>query len=192
MKCPSCGSPFAAPVPECPNCSLTLQRLDAKLGAVPLHTRYVTDRSGKLPLAAVRKLRDLLQIFEMKFPQSVFSVFVTDYVPGGSISEYTFWLANRARLSPLDAVAGDNFDLLLGINLESGEAALTAGYGLENYLAENDLDSALGMAEEAFRMGDVPCGIRNCVEFMTNRLREIAKANEIQTSPPIAAVSEDY
>jgi uncharacterized membrane protein YgcG len=192
MKCPSCGSPFAAPVPECPRCSLTLQRLDAKFGAVPLHTRYVTDRSGKLPLSAIRKLRGLLQIFEKKFPQSVFSVFVTDYVPGGSISEYTFWLANRARLSPLDAVAGDNFDLLLGINLNSGDAALTAGYGLENYLAENDLESALDAAKNAIRGDDVLRGVHACVQFMMNRLREIVKANEIRTSPSVAAPSEDY
>jgi uncharacterized membrane protein YgcG len=191
MKCPSCGSPFAAPVPECPKCSLTLQRLDAKFGAVPLHTRYLTDRSGKLPLPAIRKLRGLLQVFEMKFPQSVFSVFVTDHVPAGSISEYTFWLANRARFS-IDALAGDNFDLLLGINLDSGEAALTVGYGLENYLTENDLESALSSAKDAFSIGDMPRGIRECVQFVMNRMREIAKANETQTSVPVMTTSEDY
>jgi uncharacterized membrane protein YgcG len=169
-----------------------LQRLDAKFGAVPLHTRYVTDRSGKLPLPAIRKLRRFLQIFEKKFPQSVFSVFVTDYVPGGSISEYTFWLANRARLSPLDAVAGDNFDLLLGINLDSGDVALTAGYGLEKYLAENDLDSALDAAKNAFRIGDVPRGVRACVQFMMKRLREIVKATELRSSVPAAITDEDY
>jgi uncharacterized membrane protein YgcG len=190
MKCPSCGSPFATPVPECPNCRLSLDRLDAKFGAVPRHMRYLTDRSGKLPLSAISKLRGLLQIFERKFPQAPFSVFVTDHVPNGSISEYTFWLANRARLSPLEATTGNNFDLLLGINVDSGEAALTVGYGLENYLTENDLESVLGAAEGAFRAGDVPRGIRECVQVMTNRLREIAKANETRPSPSVPANGE--
>jgi uncharacterized membrane protein YgcG len=191
MRCPNCEVAFATPIPECPACKLALNRLDAKFGAVPRHTRYLTDRSGKLPLPAIQKLRGLLQIFEKKFPQAVFSVFITDHVPGGSISEYTFWLANRARLS-IDAVAGDNFDLLLGINLNSGEAALTVGYGLENYLTENDLESALSSARDAFSIGDMPRGIRECVRFVMNRMREVAKANEPQTTVPVTTTSEDY
>ena len=184
MKCPSCGSPFPAPAPQCPNCKLTLRRLDTRFGTVPRHARYLTDRSERLPLPAIRKLRSLLQIFEKKFPQSLFSVFVTDHVQNGSISEYTFWLANRARFSSLEAVAGDNFDLLLGIDVDSGEAALTIGYALENYLTEDDLKSALSAAETAFRTGDFPLGIRECVQFVMSRLRDIAKANEKRTSSP--------
>lgn len=192
MKCPSCGSPFPAPAPQCPNCKLTLRRLDTRFGTVPRHTRYLTDRSGRLPLRAIRKLRGFLQIFEKKFPQSLFSVFVTDHVPDGSISEYTFWLANRARFSSIEAVTGDNFDLLLGIDVETGMAALTIGYALENYLTEEDLHAALATAESAFRAGDFPRGIRDCVEFTMRRMRELAKENEKRTSSPEAATSAKY
>jgi uncharacterized membrane protein YgcG len=155
-----------------------LRQLDAKFGAVPRHTRYLSDRSGRMPLREIKKLRGLLRIFEKKFPQSLFSVFVTNGVPTGSISEYAFWLANRTGFSSIQAVAGENFDLLLGIDTETGMAALIIGYGLENYLTEDDLQAALAVAENAFRAGDFPRGIRECVEFVMNRMREIAKACE--------------
>ena len=191
MKCPSCGAPFAAPVPQCPACQLTLRQLDTKFGTVPRHTRYFTDRSGRLPLREIKKMRGLLEIFKKKFPQSLFSVFVIDHVQDGSIAEYTFWLFNRARFSSIEGVEGDNFDLLLGIDLESGMAALTIGYGLENYVTEGDLQAALAVAEGAFRAGDYYPGIRECVMFMMNRMREIAKTYE-QRAPISAPASADY
>lgn len=191
MKCPSCGAFFATPVPQCPSCQLTLQRLDTKFGTVPRHNRYLTDRSGRLPLPEIKKLRELLEIFRKKLPQSLFSVFAIDHVPDGSIAEYTFWLFNRARFSSVEGVEGDNFDLLLGIDLESGVAALTIGYGLENYVTEDDLQAALATAQDAFRAGDYCLGIRECVMFMMNRMREIAKTHEQRAAIP-ASPSPDY
>ena len=126
----------------------------------------------------IKKLRGLLQIFEKKFPQSLFSVFVINGVPNGSISEYVFWLANRTGFSSIEAVAGDNFDILLGIDTEAGTAALTIGYGLETYLTEDDLQTAIAVTENAFRVGDFTRGIRECIESMTNRMREIVRATE--------------
>lgn len=178
MKCPSCGSPLIAPAPQCPSCKVSVRQLDAKFGTPPRRTRYLTDRSGRLPLREIKKLRALLRIFEQKFPQSLFSVFVTDQLRNGSISEYIFWLANRARFSSIDAVGENNFDLLLGLDLNAGAAAITIGYGLEHYLSEKDLHAALAVAQSAFRAGDYPRGIGECVEFVMDRMREIAKANE--------------
>ena len=126
----------------------------------------------------IKKLRGLLQIFEKKFPQSLFSVFVVNGVPNGSISEYVFWLANRAGFSSIQASAGDNFDILLGIDMEAGMVALTIGYGLENYLTEDDLQAALTVAESAFHSGDFPRGIRQCIASVTNRMREMVRLNE--------------
>jgi uncharacterized membrane protein YgcG len=57
-------------------------------------------------------------------------------------------------------------------------AVLIIGYGLENYLTEDDLQAALAVAENAFRAGDFPRGIRECVEWVMNRMREIARASE--------------
>jgi uncharacterized membrane protein YgcG len=191
MKCPSCGAPFATPVAQCPKCQLSLRQLDARFGTVPRHTRYFTDRSGQLPLREIKKIRGLLEIFEKKFPRSLFSVFVTDHVQDGSISEYTFWLFNRARFSSIEGIEGDNFDLLLGIDLEAEAAALNIGYGLENYVTEDDLQAALAVGQSAFQAGDYFLGIRECVTFMMNRMREIAKKYE-KRATAVAPPSTDY
>jgi uncharacterized membrane protein YgcG len=168
-----------------------LRQLDTRFGTVPRHTRYLTDRSGQLPLREIKKLRGFLKIFEKKFPQSLFSVFVTNQVQNGSISEYTFWLFNRARFSSIESVKGDNFDLLLGIDLEAGAAALTIGYGLESYVTDEDLQAALAVAQSAFRAGDYFLGIRECVAFMMNRMREIAKKQENRATV-VTPASTDY
>ena len=157
---------------------MTLRRLDMKFGALPLHSRFLTDRTGRLPLRAMAEVRDLLRLFNRKFPQSLFSVFVSGAVQGGTISEYTFWLANRARFSSMEAVEGENFDLLLGIDTQARAAALVIGYGLEHYVTERDLQRALAKSASAFYAEDYVRGIRSCVDFITNHMRDLVKAIE--------------
>lgn len=178
MRCPSCRENFAEPVPQCPHCRLTLRRLDTRFGAVPRHSRFVTDRSNSLPLREIAAMRKTLDLFNRKFPQSLFSVFVMPRVDGGNIGEYVFWLANRARFGSLEAKGEENFEVLLGIDLHARAAALQIGYGLEHYLAETDLESALARAALFFAKEDFPRGVRASVEFMTERMRKIARAAE--------------
>ena len=58
-------------------------------------------------------------------------------------NEYAFWMANRARFSSVEKTQSDNFDLLLVIDVASDEAASIAGYGLEPYVSEEDLQMPL-------------------------------------------------
>ena len=174
MKCPSCHAPLSAPLSQCPKCKLTLEQLDRKFGLVPLYSRYLTDRTGKLSLHEIKQLRDLLALFQRKFPQILFSVLLANLGAGTPISEYAFWLINRARFGTLDAVGSKNFELLLVVDPAGKTALLTAGYGLENYLPEQELENALAAASDSLQSGDLVRGIRDCIEFMMNRLREIA------------------
>jgi uncharacterized membrane protein YgcG len=156
-----------------------------------LHTRYLTDRSSSMTLDEVERLRDLLQRFETKFPQSVFSVFVTDLPAGTNIREFTFWLANRARFGSVEATADQNFDLLLVIDAETHNAALTVGYGLEKFILEDDLSVALAAALPALRDGDLERGIRLCVEEMTRQLTDICKATSDASETPGATIARE-
>ncbi|MDP9254348.1 MAG: TPM domain-containing protein [Verrucomicrobiota bacterium] len=175
MKCPGCATPLATPAPQCPNCKFTLRRLDAKFGAVPLHSRYLTDRSDRLPASKIAKVRESLQLFERKFPQSLFSVFVIELPPHATVNEYAFWLANRARFSSIEAVGAENFDLLLVVDPAANAAAFTVGYGLEKYVSEDDLDDALMAAFSDFQSGNLAGGIRTCIEWTTRRMRDISR-----------------
>jgi uncharacterized membrane protein YgcG len=177
MKCPACSNCLDAPAPICPTCEFTLRQLDRKFGTVPLHSRHLTDRASSLTLDEVKRLQKLLQRFEEKFPQSVFSVFVTDLPTGTNIREYTFWLANRARFGSVDAVGGENFALLLVIEAATRSAALTVGYGLEKFVLEDDLSVALTAAAPALRSGELERGIQLCVEEITRQLSDLCKAD---------------
>ena len=182
MKYPSCKTTVTAPVERCPSCKFALRKGDAKFGRPPLHSRYVTDRAGRLLLSEMPKLRGQLEIFEKKFPQSLFSVFVTELSPGDSVAEYAFWLANRARFSSIEAVGSENFDLLLVIDAQAGAAAFTVGYGLEKYLQENDLENILAAAAPAFREGDLARGILICIDHTVQRMRVISMQTEVENA----------
>lgn len=160
------------PEPRCPECRLTLQKLDLKFGLVPRHSRYLSDRAGKLDLGDMEEVREQLRLFERKFPQVLLSVFVTDLPAGTSVREYAFWLANRARFTPIQKSAAENFDMLLVIDLIGNNAALIVSYGLEKFLAETDLDEALTELANGMRGGSVPDGIRACLKLLTKRVRQ--------------------
>jgi uncharacterized membrane protein YgcG len=162
-------------VARCPACKLSLQRLDVKFGMVPRHSRYLTDRSGRLPLNEMEQLRASLRLFEKKFPQILLSLFIDNFPPGTSASEFAFWLANRARFSSIEQQAGENFDLLLVLDLATGSAALTSGYGLEASVPERYLEEALEAMAGPLRQGDISGGVRALLEVLTRRLRESSK-----------------
>ena len=176
MKCPSCGASLAAQADRCPECKLSLKRLDMKFGMVPRHSRYLSDRSGQLALAEMESLREALRLFERKFPQILFSVLVTELPAGSSVSEYAFWMANRARFSSVEKTQGDNFDLLLVLDLASQTAALTTGYGLEPHVSEEDLQAGLLALAGPVKNGDLAGGIQACLQTMTTKLRECSAA----------------
>ena len=173
MKCPSCSAPVDEPVARCPECRSSLQKLDAKFGMVPRHSRYLSDRAGTLALNEMEEIRESLRLFEKKYPQILFSVFVAELQPGGGTArEYAFWLANRARFSSVEKKEADNFDMLLVIDVNSQEAALTTGYGLEKHVSEQDLEDALHAASNSFREDEIAEGIQVCIDFLVRRLRK--------------------
>jgi hypothetical protein len=117
------------PVSQCPSCQLTLRELDSRFGAVPHHSRFITDFSGRLSSRDIAELQALLRLFNRKFSQSRFSVFLTNQISAGSIGEYAFWLMNRARFGFPEAIGADNFDLLLAID---GKAVRCSRYRLRS------------------------------------------------------------
>lgn len=174
MKCPSCQSVLDQPQPRCPQCRFSLGKLDLRFGLVPAHSRLLTDRSGTLPLPEIKQLREQLRLFHKKFPQVLLSVFVNDFQPGTSVGEFAFWMANRARFTSADRIRGENCNLLLVIDLTSGTAALTSGYGLEKHVPEETLQSALDEFAAAARDEDLTAGVRACIAALTRQLRELS------------------
>jgi uncharacterized membrane protein YgcG len=158
-----------------------------KFGMVPRHSRYFTDRAGRIPMAEIEQLRAALRLFEKKFPQILFSVFMDDLHAGPAVSDYAFWLANRARFSSLAKKHGENFDLLLVIDLATPSASLMAGYGLEDHVSEDDLQLVLNELAGPLRAGNVAAGIRALLEALTRLLR-VRSREARKAKPPTAEV----
>ena len=146
-----------------------------KFGMVPRHSRYLTDRTGRIATNEMAQMRAELRLFEKKFPQILLSVFVDEIRPGSSVTEFAFWLANRARFSSLEKKGGENFDLLLVIDLASKSAALTSGYGLERSVPEEDLQAALEALAGPLSAGDPAGGVRAMLEALIRRLRTLSR-----------------
>lgn len=181
MKCPSCALPLDAPAPRCPHCKLSLHKLDARFGMVPAHSRLLSDRSATLTLSEMKQLRARLRLFHKKFPQTLLSVFVTELERGTSVAEYAFWMANRARFTSAEKTRGENHNLLLVIDLMNGGAALTSGYGLEKYVSEKSLQSAVDEFVTHYYAGGLASAIEACIESLVKQLRELAtKAKSLQ------------
>ena len=172
MKCPSCATPLAAPEPRCAACKLTLQTLDIKFGAVPRHSLYFSDRTDRVPLREMASMRRMLELFHRRFPQCLFSVFVVELPRGAAVSEYAFWLANRARFSSVEEAQGENFDLLLVVDFSGRAAALNVGYGLEEHLREEDLQAAVDAFAGAMREGRLPDAVQTCLDLTAERLSQ--------------------
>ena len=131
---------------------------------------YFSDRTDRVPMREMAAMRDMLELFHQRFPQCLFSVFVADLPRGTSVSEYAFWLANRARFSSVEDVQGENFGLLLLIDVNGHAAALNVGYGLEEHLREADLQAALDAFADRMRANDMPAGVQACLDGIAERL----------------------
>ena len=185
MKCPSCAGQLASAEPRCPSCKLTLQTLDIKFGAVPRHSMYFTDRTDRVPFREMAATRRTLELFHRRFPQCLFSVFVADLQRGTSVREYAFWLANKARFSSVEHVHGENFNLLLVIDMSGRAAALTAGYGLEEHVREEDLEAALEAFTQEMRSDNLPAAVQASVDRVAERLSaRWLELNDQQTAKP--------
>ncbi len=174
MKCPSCGALFASPVPRCPECKFSLQKADARFGLVPAHSRFLTDRTGRLTPAEVQTLRDALKLFQKRFPQTLFSVLLVELPAGSSVAEFAFWIANRARFTSADRLRAENRNILLAVDLAGGSAALTTGYGLEKFVPEATLQRALDQLAGALATNGVAAGVQAAIGSLTEQFRVLA------------------
>jgi uncharacterized membrane protein YgcG len=155
-----------------------LRQLDLKFGAAPKHSGYLTDQALILSAQSNNRLCRLLQLFQSRFPQSLFSAFLTELPARTPLEEYIFWLANRVHFSSGESIGENNFDLLLVVDAAGGEAGLAIGYGLESFVGEETLRDALAAGRAAFARQDWSAGIERCVDRMTESLREISGRSE--------------
>lgn len=183
MRCPSCLTPATESLPECPQCRLSLAKLDRKFGTIPKHPRYLTDLGSLFELKEAAQLEKKIQAFERKFTGCYFSVVTTRLQPRMNPREYVFWLFNRCRFSPLEARLERNFSVVLFIDMNTGTAILTTGFGLEEHFPETELQEMVDKALPHFGRRDFLGGSLMILKDLGSRLKGKCRRSSTKRQP---------
>lgn len=175
MRCPVCLSYGEESTPRCEVCGLSLDHLDSIFSAEETRVGTIVDENNVLNHGEISLIRTFLQDFHQAFPQLILVVYL-GHIPGkmeiGS-RETAFWLANRARPSSF-SFRHRRASLLLYVDVQQLRAVLTAGYGFNDYLSEEDLKLALNQGKRYLQVGDYARGVLSTLTVLTAHL--ISKA----------------
>jgi uncharacterized membrane protein YgcG len=150
VRCPYCRVNLIEYTPECPNCKLTLQRVNTLLGAVPHLMPGLVEAASILTAREVKSLKKILDRMKQRFPQINNHLIVRNLPDKYPLELYLFWLFNTAGLSEAAHRGPENRDILVLLDLSRKQAGITVGYGLAQYLPTILLDELLEKAAPLF------------------------------------------
>lgn len=145
MRCPACQQPATETTDECA-CGFSLALLDKQLGIAPALHGAVNDTAQILVRREVRTINHEIERLERVFPQLRF-VIVTCQVPDkATLPTYAFWLFNRSGITAATERGSQNRLVMLVLDASHAQAACMIGYGLEPFVSEARITSALNAA----------------------------------------------
>lgn len=175
ITCPRCVQSVLPGEDSCRHCGYSLAEADAHFGGGPVAVERLTDADGLLTGRERGAIGVLQREFERQFPQLFLLVYVGSLpVPSGP-RQFGFWLLNQAAVPSLDVMRPNEKGLLLVVDPGSGTAALTAGYFLECYLGQEELNGVLEAGRKAFGRQQFVRGIQDIARMLTARLRQAAR-----------------
>jgi hypothetical protein len=174
MRCPYCRTRLTELAVECPSCRLTLDRATALLGPVPRLSHGVADLARVLPPGDAIKIGKAIGRLMWTFPQVSLHVLLHHFPAEHPFDLHVFWLFNCGGFSSEAQRAGDNRTILLALDPGQGRSALTVGYGLEPFLADEALDHLLETAEPAWIAGEWTRGILEVISGLDRLLESAA------------------
>lgn len=181
MKCPRCVQTVVPGEESCRSCGYSLETPDEQLGRGAVSVERLTDADGLLTGAQRDAAGAMLVEFERRFPQ-LFLMFYLGALPSpASPRQFGFWLLNHAAIPSLDATRPNERGMVLVVDPVAGSAALTAGYFLECYLRQEELDEALSRGRRDFTKGLWVTALRAIAGSLTEKL--IRRAKEAAREP---------
>ena len=173
MRCPACQQETHENAEQCP-CGFSLAALDRVLGIPPTLKSTVIDMVSELTGGEVRSLTAEIERLERRFPQMKFHVVVCTPPEKTTLALYLFWLFNRGGLNSAVERGGMNRTVMFGLDPYNGNAAAMAGYGLEPFISEARLTSAMHSAFALLAADQVGKGIEAFLGEMERQLAEVA------------------
>ncbi len=174
MRCPACQAILNEHDAACGQCQFTLETADGLFGVAPTLNNPVSDPGRWMGRSALRKAKKVAEEFEQRFPQLRWSVAAVKTPSNGSLSQYAFWLFNRASLSSAMEKGGSNRRILLVIDVVQQKAAAMMGYGLEPLLSDAALRLCVEAASASVSRKDYARAIEVFARELTTQLTDVS------------------
>jgi uncharacterized membrane protein YgcG len=176
MHCPYCQNPVCEESPACPKCGLDMDKATAFFGTPPRLFRGLSDTAGVLSAGDQRSLRRAIREFERRFPQTGFTVAFMALPKDTPGPTYTWWVFNRCNPAGELHQASANRHLFLLVDVSSGGAWLTGGYGLEPFVSDAQWQQCLVNAHPHFASGRYADAVSTLLKEADAMLRSVIKA----------------
>ena len=137
--CPRCKSEGGEIAEFCPRCGFSLPLSEAMFPFEPPSLSLILDPSGILPPGTEKNLLRPYKALRKRIPQADICFCFVQLEQGCSVEEFSFWLFNTAP----DADQSRAWNLLVTVDLTSGQLSLTCGYALESFLARESWEASL-------------------------------------------------
>ena len=137
--CPRCSSRTTEPEEVCRVCGFSLSLCEDLFPFEPPSLSLVLDPGQILPPGTRKDLLRPYKALRKRIPQVDICFCFVQLQEGCSVEEFSFWLFNTAP----DADTSRAWNLLITIDLTSGQLSLTTGYALESFIAHESWEASL-------------------------------------------------
>jgi uncharacterized membrane protein YgcG len=145
MRCPACQQPTTETATACV-CGFSLGALDKLLGIPPALSDILSDPLNEFTRGERNRIEREVMRLERAFPQVQFAVVTCEVPENATLALYAFWLFNRGGISAAVERGSQNRLIMLALDPRRSEAVCMIGYGLEPFVGEARLISALHAA----------------------------------------------
>lgn len=185
--CPACGSSLTVDANWCPSCNFTGGHTLAMFpDAAPL-LLPVLDTIGLLKERDLRKIGKARNQVTKRFPQFHWRVCVVSLPAETSLQLLGFWLLNASPLDEQETAEQRVWTVLLVVNADTGNAAVTAGYAAEACMTDDEWKSVLTEMGKSWTTGNPALAL---VEFFKSSQRQLERNwKRFGSRPPSRKVS---
>jgi len=158
LSCPSCCAPEERIGDACPSCGYTAAAAVQKFNfdAPPLED--LMDIENLFGPEGTAMVQTKLGSFRRKFPQFRIVICSLRLAPETNPREFGHWLLNASPFQPGEAEIDRRRTLLLILETESRQAAVTMGYDIEPFIEETPARVALEQGTPSMANGDFTQG----------------------------------
>jgi len=157
---------------------MSLEKVRQLFGSVPRISDGISDPPGAIKESSARRIKAASRELSIRYPQTNFSVVVSNLPKDPSNVVYAIWIFNESGIAKGLNREWNNFDILLTLDPAFGRASLMVGYGLETFLSEARLAAIVAEGQPDFAAENYGEGIEKVIEATSNALADIFESLE--------------